>query len=247
MLGVWSIVCPVSDTVGARLTAAMARCLSARSKRVLVLELSFSCPSLDLALGVSEKVVYTISDVGRISPAEVFLSPCKSGRAPKTDENILFVPCAVGEMLADVDQIRAVLHAAEADIALILADPASASVARSVSSGSLLLSGTDAAHLRSASYLSSFQAFDGLVLTDFVPTCEKIREIPALTDIADMTALPLFGILPRESGLETVSPEGKDFHKAVENMVARLCGEQVALLHGIPLEGVRKKRFFAGI
>ena len=247
MREVWSIVCNEGDTVGARSVASLARALTTHGKRVLVLELATFCPTLDFAFDVAERVVYTLSDVGRISGHDVFLQPAPCGCRGVKPENIMFVPCSVGEELDDPSRIRDLLHAANADVTLILASPAHASLARAVSDGVLLMTRTDAPLLRCAAAVASSAEFDGLVLCDFVPTRDKIKKMPSLLDIADMTTLPVFAVLPRESGFEMASAAGKDFRAAIGNLTERLLGKQIPLLRGIRIEGMRKRKFFERI
>ena len=247
MREVWSIVSTEGDTVAARFVSALARALTTHEERVLVLELATLCPTLDFAFGVAERVVYTIFDVGRVSAEETFLHPAPCGCRGVKPENIMFVPSAVGETLWEADPIRSVIASADADITLILTSPSYAALARTVSDGMLLMAKTDAPLLRCATGIASTEDFDGLVLFDFVPTREKIKKMPSLLDIADMVALPIFGILPRESGFEMSSTAGKDFRTAVGNMAERLLGKQIPLLRGIRTEGMRKQKFFERI
>ena len=88
MLGVWSVVSVSSSALGARFTVSLAERLALRGVRVLLFELAPELPSLDVLLGVSEKVVYTLADAREVTPERVLLTPC---------ENLYFAPLGVGE------------------------------------------------------------------------------------------------------------------------------------------------------
>lgn len=239
MLGFWSVVSSETGMPSAAFVAALARSLAAHGRRVLLLDLSPAFPALDVALGVSERVVYTLADVGRVPADAVLLSLAEAEKG-----SISFVPLAVGDTV-DGACVTACVEAAGADIVLAYADRDTLTLARTLSDGLLLLTRADEAYLRAAVALTRDAAFDGFVLTDFLPLREEIECEPALTDLADTLALPLFGILPRTELKNTVRPRGKDFLTAVDNMAGRLTGAAVPLLCGIPIEGMRRRTFFA--
>lgn len=238
----WSFVSQDDGVLGAAFTAALARRIAREGKRVLLIELSPTLPVLDLALGVADRVVYTLADALRLSPEAVFLSPERGMR----EEELLFVP-SLSEEDANGDALRACIEASGADAVLISADPARAVLAREASDGMLLLTRATECSVRASSRLAARVAFDGFVYTDFVPTREAVlREMP-VTELCDALTLPLFGILPRIDLKNTLCPQGKDFRTALSNMAGRLLGEQIPLLCGIPIEGMRKRTFFERI
>lgn len=239
MFGVWSIVSPYAERTGAALVAALARSLSLHGRRVLVFDLSPTAPALDVAFEVSERVVYTLPDVGHLAPELAVLSlPEENGEG-----GILFVPIAVGDEV-DPSHVSSVISAVAADVVLVRADLAALQTARAVSDGLLLLTEADAVSLRASVHLARSHRFDAFVLSDFQPLAEEIRREPSVTEMADALSLPLFGILPRTELKNTAHPRGKDFLLAVDNMAARLTGVSVPLLRGIPIEGMRRKTFF---
>lgn len=240
MFGVWSIVSPDSDKLGATFVAALARSLSFHGKRVLVFDLSPRFPVLDVAFGVSERVVYTLPDVARVSPELAVLSVSQEKQG---EGGILFVPVAVGDEVS-LSSVSSVMEAVAADIVLLHAERETASLARAVSDGLLLLTQADAPSLRANACLAHSLTFDAFVLADFLPIAEEIEKEPSVTEMADALCLPLFGILPRTELKNTARPRGKDFLSAVDNMAARLTGEDVPLLRGIPIEGMRRRTFF---
>lgn len=240
MFGVWSIISPFSVFAAPKLSVALAKMLSARGARVLLIELSPTVPALSDMLGVSDKVVYTLSDVGRVPAGDVFLSPAidKRKKAQGAGE-ILLLPLFAGEALAASagEAIRAAVAAAKADAVLLSAEIGQAALARSVSDGVLLLTGGDAFCLGTAAAHRDALAADGFVLTDFVPTRDAVKSSMGLTQMADVLGLPLVGILPKDT-----YPWLCD--RAVENIARRLFGERVPLLSGIGIEGMRKKAYF---
>ena len=238
MLGAWSIVNGSFTTVGAHLSAALAERLASYGKRVLLFELSPSCPTLDIFLGVSERVVYTLSDVRKIPARDVAL---------KVRGNLYFVPIAVGETANDVSCLEACAEALAPDVILLSAERSQILTARRFSDGMLLLTDATHASLRSAAALALEHAFDGFVLADFVPNKQSILQMPPLTEICDTLGLPLFGILPQTDLYNIHTVREKNFLTAIENMTGRLMGEAVPLLRGISIEGMRRKRFFTRI
>ncbi|MBE6656152.1 MAG: hypothetical protein E7609_04715 [Ruminococcaceae bacterium] len=235
MLGAWSIVNGSFTTVGAHLSAALAERLASYGKRVLLFELSPSCPTLDIFLGVSERVVYTLSDVRKIPARDVAL---------KVRGNLYFVPIAVGETANDVSCLEACAEALAPDVILLSAERSQILTARRFSDGMLLLTDATHASLRSAAALALEHAFDGFVLADFVPNKQSILQMPPLTEICDTLGLPLFGILPRIDQAKPHALQGKDFLFSVRNMAGRLLGEERPLLCGISVAGMRKRTFF---
>lgn len=240
MSGVWSIISPFSVFAASRLSVALARTLSARGARVLLVELSPTVPALADMLGVSDKVVYTLSDVGRVPVGDVFLSPLPDKRKKGHGAGeILLLPLFAGETLAAsaYEAIRTAVAAAKADTVFLSAEIGQAALARSVSDGVLLLTGGDAFCLGTAAAHRGALAADGFILTDFVPTRDAVQSGMGLTQMADILGLPLVGILPKDT-----YPWLCD--RAVENIARRLLGECVPLLSGIGIEGMRKKAYF---
>ena len=243
----WSIVSHDDGVLGAAFIAALALRLAKAGKRVLLFELSPTAPALDLVLGVADRVVYTLADAVRLSPEAVFLSPerTKDSRTAGA-EHLLFVPLLVKQ---DVDEtaLHSCIATAGADIVLIRADRTTASLARRVSDGMLLLTQATEPSVRAVLRMAEEFDFDGFVYTDFVPTAEAVRRDIPLTLLCDTLALPLFGIVPRVDLKNTLSPCGKDFRAAVSNMAGRMLGENIPLLTGISIDGMRKQSFFERI
>lgn len=235
MLGAWSIVHSTESTVGAFFTAALAERLALHGKRVLLFDLNASAPAIDVYLGVSERVVYTLSDALRVSPADVMLSP---------QENLFFVPIGVGDGVDTVAPIAACIEAVSPDVVLLSVERTLLSLAASVSDGLLLLTDASFVSLRAASALASAHAFSGFALTDVALEKEELKKMPALPTLADTVGLPLFGILPHVDTNNPQTVAGKDFLTATDNVAGRLLGESIPLLRGISLEGLRKRAFF---
>lgn len=238
MLGAWSIVCATDGMLGARFTAALAECLASHGKRVLLLELSPSLPALDILLGVGEKVVYTISDIARIDPLDVML-PVR--------ENLFLVPQGLDDTDVDAASLSACICALKPDVVLISAERAKLPLVSEFSDGVLLLTDASPIGLRAASAWAQCADFDGFVLTDFLPTRAWITQSPSLTSISDALGLPLFGILPHIDTNNTYTSAGKNFLLAVRNMAKRIMGENIPLLCGIPVEGMRRRTFLERI
>ena len=230
MSDVWSFVSHDDPALGAAFVASLARALSARKKRVLLIDLCPLYPALDIALDVSDRVVYTLSDAEKMSPEAVFLSPVCQGEG-----EILLAPLFPGEAPSGA-HVDACVRAAKADFVLVHAQPSYASVARTASAAVLLMTRADTASLRAAAYLAAHEVFDVFLLTDLALTKESLRTGISLTEMADTLSLPLFGILPR------ISDKAFDF--AVTNIAGRLLGEQVVLLDNILTAKKQRKLYF---
>lgn len=237
MLGAWSFFHATETLLGARFTASLALALAKAGKRVLLFDLSPECPALDVFLAVDGRVVYTLSDVGSISPSDVILSP---------RENVFFVPCGVGETV-DAHHISSCIAAFSPDAVLCSVGWSTLPVARELSDGMVLLTDASPVALRAATALADSIHFDGLLLTDFVKERKGIEEIPSLTEIMDALGLSLFGVLPWIGTYNTPVVKENDFLSAVENMAGRLMGENVPLLRGIPMKEAHKQYFFSRI
>jgi hypothetical protein len=247
MLGAWSFVSHDDSAAGAAFVCTLARALAVRGRRVLLFDLCPSFPALDIALDVAHRVVYTLSDALHLSAEDVFLSPERQeGRVTVREEKILFVPIAVGEV-PSAEAVRACILAADADVVLMTAERGSLSVAREVSDGLILTTRADAPSLRAAIDLASFAAFDGFVLSDFIPSADQIEREPSPTQLSDMLSLPIMGILPRAELKSSLVPKEKDFRIAVVNMAGRILGERVPLLEDVSISGMRRRAYFERI
>lgn len=253
MLGVWTVASAVADREAAVFCAALAKTLACMGKRVLTVELCLTSPALDLALGVAERVVYTLTDVAarRVSPERALLPLDlfdKKGEPTDARGTVLFLPAEAGaswDEEAGVQALSDVIGFAGADVAFLLAEGKTLSLARRVSDGALLLTDGSADGLRAACALCEGTAFNGFVLSHFIPTTEAVRGLPSLTALADTLSLPLVGILP-ESGVRdaALAPKRKDFTAAVRNIACRIAGQSAPLLSGIPIDGMRKRTYF---
>ena len=237
MLGTCLILHATDAILGARFAVSLASCLALGGRRVLLLDCNGAVPALDILLGVDGRVVYTVSDVGRISPYDAVLS---------VGENLMLLPIGVGETV-DSDRIRLCVDALQPDVVLLSAARESFAAVRECADRALLLTDASPVAVRAASTLAVSGGFDGFVLTDFVAVREEIVGTLGLTALMDTLSLPLFGILPRTERYSTHTVWERDFSVAVKNMAERLTGGQVPLLRGIPIEGMRKKHFFTRI
>ena len=239
MLGVWSILDEGREKTGARFVAELAKHIASSGKRVLVFELCPARPALDIVFGVAERVVYTLSDVGRVPPAQALLSP---------RENLFFVPAALDltAFATDPAALTACIEATKPDLVLILFERTACAAARAISDGILLLTDASEASLRAGAALTDALSVSGVILTDLVLVKENVRAIPSPIEIADTLGVPLLGILPQFDASETARVNDKDFLSAIRNIAARIAGEKRPLLKGISIEGMRKQTFFEG-
>ena len=246
MADIFAIISPFSVFAAPRLCAALAGVMCDKGKRVLLLELCPTVPALAETLGVADKVVYTLSDIGHVGAQDVLLpvTPTlkKSKKGQPTGE-VLLLPLFAGEELPQdaASRLCAAFAATQADIVLICAELGQASLARAVADSVLLLTSKESLCLRTAAAHRATIAADGFVLTDFLPTDSTARGGVTVTDAADALGLPTVGILPAES-----YALGRPYDRAAENLALRLLGNSVPLLQGVHMEGLKRKAYLKG-
>jgi septum site-determining protein MinD len=220
------------------LTQCVARALCRRKKNVLVLELDSGLRGLDLMLGVSDRVVFDLSDVlcGRCKPSKAIVS-------------CFAEPGSLHLIAAPLDasfepprgRLDRFIHSALSYYDFVLVDGSagigrSTEIAGSVCSGALIVSACDPITVRDGAKVSD--SLRGLprrmILNRFLrrQLCGDLADIDALIDrvgvqlisvVPEDPAVPYFcsrGLaLPRES------PAAQE----IEDLTSRLLGESVPL------------------
>lgn len=248
------------STVAANLSGALAR----RGKQVLLVDVDLGNRSLDIMLGLEDSALFDLSDVAaRRAEASRAILKSEERRglsfcaAPYLYDGTLTEE-SFGEALTALEaevkpdftildtsggaDCSVLLCASAAKSALIVTTPAPAAVRAAEKSGELL-SRAGAEELM-------------LIVSGLEPDWRAAGEHYGVNEMIDRTAVRIVGIVPRDPKLALLSERGKlcgedkklrtGAGRAFENIAARLCGESVPLLAGVPGVRNRKKLLLAG-
>ena len=257
MAKVLTFVSAVGGIGKSTLCASVAYALAKREQRVLLVDLSFDAPALDILFGVSESVVYTVCDVmGGAANAEKALFSLPENRKEPYLQNILLAPSSLikPEGAEGVESaVRNLADAACADYVLIDASPSVYPSLFAISDERILITDTRQSALRAAEAFVQTWAerapLNSFLLCGASLVRESVLKEEPLLDIIDRLSLSLLGVLPysgllRDEGvLFEKRYEKEAYVRAVKNVAARIAGENVPLLNGIALEGI-SRRFY---
>jgi hypothetical protein len=248
MLGVFTVTAAVPSREAAHFCVAVARALAARSYRTVLVDLCTERPMLDLALGVGERVLYTVRDVlsGSVPLSAALLSPlCKTKKGEQTDDRILLLPGEVGISFPKeaTTAITTQLAALSADAVFLLTDAGTAPLVRDNTDAVLLLTDGSEESLRAEIPLCSGQTPMGVILSHFILTAEAAKSTVAPRALADVLGAPIVGILPHSDTRTVGEKPSREFLAGVSNVADRLIGKQLPLLDGIAIEGMRRRKY----
>ncbi len=244
-------------------TANLALALAKRGKRVLAVDCDFSNRTLDLLFGCEDAVLYDLCDViaRRAAVADALLTdPRAEGLhllpAPflGEDEPSALLDDAFTARFGEV--LREAAEATEADFILI-DTPGSAEALLTLAAHSadmaLIVTGHHPAAIRGAEktgLLLDSRGVPGqkLVLNRFDIDAVMEGRRPGINTIIDMTRTAILGVIPEDRGLELGQEAGKLYTetaakntaRAIDNLAARLCGENVPLFAG--MRRLRRRR-----
>lgn len=212
--------------------------LAARGLRTLLIDADEGLRCLDLMLGVSDRLLFDMSDVldGRCTPDEAVLevsgvsglyllgAPFKHGAVgSRIDELIELLrndyDCIIIDSTAGVGEgFRSAVNAADAAIAVVGCDPVSIRDARNVCG---LL---DSVGMKSRR----------MIINRFDYRAVRSSLAPQIDRMIDDTALRLVGIVPHDSTLVTCAVKGEPVMKgraarSFARIAARLTGRNVRL------------------
>lgn len=240
------------STVCANLAAALAL----RGERVLAVDLDFGMRCLDLIFGVEDRVVQDVRSAvkGGISPEKAcveipdaeglfFLAAPYSGRCDITAEEL----SSYLETAAEALRLDRILLDTPGDMG------ASTALAAAIADSAMILSGASPTSIRGAGKTGELLYEMGitaqkLVINRFdmkgaVLTKKGIR--PGVSEIIDMTRIPLIGVIPEDSSLSLLQEKGElcvgqksrsakdSADRAFANIAARLTGQTVPLFAGM--------------
>ena len=251
---VWAFVSPVGGKGQSTFCMHLAAALAVDGKKAVLVDTSCFHPSLDVLCGVSEQVVYTVSDVvnGSVSPERALL-PISFSVEKGVDASFRLLPISPMESLSQEMFARALdALSAEGDADFIIMDvhPSFYEAIRALADASFLLTDATASGLRAAeAFAAANPQLARFLLMRASLKAEEIRNEPSLLDIIDLVSLPIGGIVPYEPLCADNRPlYQKRFRKtaymrAVKNIAQRLAGNDVPLLRDVPLDGITRRAY----
>ena len=230
------------------IAASLARC----EKRVLLVDLAFPVPALDLLCGVAEERVYTAADVGagRVALSRAVLPvSLKKGRTVLKDRLSVLAGSPLEALTADElrSLLAAVRGATEYDLAIVSfsGEP----LTREGLDALFLLTGTDEASLRSAEARAPLMNADAFLLTGYPTDWDSLCELPLPAAIVERLGIPVFGIVPCSptglTGILEGCARSRSYLCAVRNVSNRILGTSVPLLTGVSFFGIGRRRILA--
>lgn len=257
---IWAFFSPKGGVGKSTFCVHLAESLAARGKSTVLVDASPVAPALDILCGISESVVYTLSDVAdnTVSADRALLEAALPKEKPKKNApkrgNVFVLPVAPFEK-KDGGVLTAVLDSlsAESKYDIIIVDASLALYEELARKADALYLCTDpsATSVRAAEAFSALQDKrpDGFLLMRASLLAETVLTEPSVIDVIDRVSLPILGIIPYASLLASDRLlMGKRYSKepysvAVANIAARLLGDSVPLLHKIRLEGISRRAY----
>ncbi len=254
------------STVAANLAAVLAH----SGHRTLLIDCDLSNRSLDLILGLEDRVIYDICDLtsGCVSADRVIISSDRS-------DELFFIsaPLVNGETFTADGLSDAVTRAAdEVNAEFVFIDtPGTAdgiiSVVSAVADGAIIVASHQPTSIRGAEkmgYILSEAGVDEqyLIINMFDTDAVLSGERSGINELIDKTHIPLLGVIPMSSALAAEQEKGRlavdgkqtrrgfkvkkgcaTAYEAFCETARRLCSERVPLLAGVP-ERKRKKLLY---
>ncbi|MBQ9647524.1 MAG: AAA family ATPase [Oscillospiraceae bacterium] len=225
------------------LTALIGAALATLGKRTLLLDCDVGLRDLDLALGLSDRVLMDFSDVvaGRAALGEAAV------RHPRLQNLcLLTAPVTTEAALSSPDGMRALLDTARESFDFCLLDGGaglgeSFRLATQDADRVIVVSTTEPSCLRDAQRtVMELHDFPGSVHLVVNRLRRKLlKSLRAnIDDAMDAAGLPLLGVVPEDEDLPTLLGKGKvdgfgyysPARRATRNIARRLCGEKVPLM-----------------
>jgi len=218
-------------------TQLLGRALAERGKNVLLLELDSGLRGLDLMFGVSDRIVYDLSDVlrGGCRPAQAIV-PIETARG-----NLHLIAAAVDRhFLPDARNLSALLRGLSGCYDFLLLDTA-AGLARSFdlaaaeADEALIVTTADRVSARDAASAAALLPCPArLVINRFERRCLK-GDIPTLDAVIDCAGVQLISVIPQDpavpaaAALGAALPASSPARAEIDDLTRRLLGERVPL------------------
>lgn len=234
----------------------LAHALAARGKRVILLDLCPSRPALDSYLGVADEVVYTLPDLleDRVRAERAVLPVATDSDCEGEISLLPIYPFDTVDARLLAEPLLARLRALDADFILIDADRETYPAVAPLSDERLLLISPREPSVRNAEALIAHLtergcAPDAFLLMRAALCVEALQKDAPLLSLIDRLSTRVLGILPYAPRLYDIKDMTGRKHRrepyplAVQNLAARLLGESIPLLTGIPVEGISRRAY----
>jgi septum site-determining protein MinD len=217
--------------------------LAQRGRKVLLIDADVGLRSLDLMLGVSDRIIFDMGDV--------ITGGCEPGKAIIVTDchNLHLLPAPQGDCaeMADSDAIGALYKGLAAYYDYVFVDSsagvgASVTAPAGVSDIAVVVATDDPVCIRDAEHVSQFLRARGaknlrLVLNRVDAKLIRKKAMPDLDTAIDGTSVQLIGIVPEDKRVIMAAAVGKPVTvlrggaaTAFKNIAARLDGEDVPLM-----------------
>ncbi len=234
--------------------ANLAASLALRGERVLAVDLDFGMRCLDLIFGVEDHAVQDVRSAvkGAIPPGRACI------KIPAIEGLYFLAAPYSGSCDLTAEELASFLESAAEELKLgyILLDTPgdmgeAASLAASLADSTLIISGASPTSIRGAGRTGELLFEKGLTKQKLIInrfdmkgaalTKKGIR--PGVSEIIDMTRIPLIGVIPEDASLALLQEQGelcvppqsakKGAGTAFANIAARVTGETVPLFAGM--------------
>ncbi len=222
------------------LTVLLGRALTQMGKKILLIDSDIGLRSLDIILGVQERVIFTWGDVlSDICDAEQAI-------IKQDGLSLLAAPMTVTEDFT-IEKVSAFFESFKNDYDYIFIDAGAGisgniSLAMCAATNALIISTPDNVCVRSVSFAANM-FFDAgfepdnvrLIVNKFDRKATGLRKLLNVDDVIDSTGVRLIGVVPNDRRIEFCCPKGQslpkdsDSVKAIERIARRVDGENIRL------------------
>lgn len=215
----------------------LGRALAEKDKNVLLVELDSGLRGLDLMLGLSDRVVYDLSDVitGRCRPVEAIVP------AATKNGNLHLIAAPVDRYFApDRERLSLLLKNLSVCYDFLILDSAAGvgrefDIAASLADEALVIATGDAVSLRDASRVAfSLKCPTRLVINRFSLRSLKYS-FPHIDAMIDTAGIRLISVVPEDEAVTSACAAGKELSEnsaakgEIDDFARRLLGERVFL------------------
>lgn len=236
-------------------SANLAMSLSARGKKVVLIDMDLGNRSLDLILGCEDRMVYDIADVcsGRVEPRSAMIDFESPRSFSFIGAPFMYEDNITKEALSDT--LKKIKEETGADY-IILDTSGGADISvelcASVADEGIIVSSQNPASVRAAAKSASLLDFYGVgeVMLVINSMDMDAKDLYGAIEIIDASAVRLIGIVPKDPKIESLAYDGKlSFERkrvistaAFKNIAARIDGEKVRLLDKVKGISSRRRR-----
>ena len=218
-------------------TQFLGRALAASGRNVLLLELDSGLRGMDLMLGVSDRVVYDVSDVLR--------GACKPARAitavPTANGNLHYIAAAADrKFIADRGNLALLLRGFAGVYDFLLLDTAAGlgrdiDVAAGVADTALVVTNADRVSARGAAAVAAGLPCPARLVINRFRRGNLVPDMPTLDSVIDAAGVQLISVIPFDSAIPAAESAGSPLPASspawgeIADLARRLLGERVPL------------------